>query len=101
MRAVKFLSNKDVKAQKVQMEYSKMLVESAKKVLEAVEEKSKMIKNGLDESGWIDRVLESMEVGDSGEKLRSLVGENFLEEWAGWVVEGWKESVTGLGLLKA
>lgn len=76
-------------------------MESAKQVVQAVGEVSKSIKNGLDESGWIDRVLESMEVGESGEQLRGLVGENFMEEWAGCMIEGWRESVTGLTLLKA
>ena len=75
-------------------------MESAREVMRAVVDEAKGTKNGLDESGWIDRVLESMEVGSSGEQLRSLVGENFLEEWAGSVVEGWRESVTGLGYLK-
>lgn len=75
-------------------------MESATQILEAVVEKSKVIKDGLDESGWIDRVLESMEARGPGEQLRNLVGENFVEEWAGFVVEGWRESVTGLGLLK-
>lgn len=76
------------------------MAESAKSVMEAVVQKSKEIKSGMDESGWIDRVLESIEVGDSGEQLRSLAGENFMEEWAGCMVEGWRDSVTGLGLLK-
>ncbi|CAD6448066.1 2ed61336-c5c5-4340-ab1c-4ca208159de1 [Sclerotinia trifoliorum] len=100
INATKFLLQKDLKAHKYQIEQNKALVESAKLVMEAVAEKSKGIKNGLDESGWIDRALETMEVGDSGEQLRSLVGENFIEEWAGFVVEGWRESVTGLGMLK-
>jgi N-terminal acetyltransferase B complex non-catalytic subunit len=99
-KATKFLSQKDVKAHKSQIEQNKALGESAKQVMQAVVDKSKGIKNGLDESGWIDQVLESMEVGASGEQVRSLVGENFLEEWAGSVVESWRESVTGLGLLK-
>ncbi|KAF7937706.1 uncharacterized protein EAE97_007502 [Botrytis byssoidea] len=98
--ATKLLALKDVKAHKLQVEQNKTLAESAKSVMEAVAEKSKEIKNGLDESGWIDRVLESMEVGDSVEQLRSLAGENFMEEWAGGMVEAWRDSVTGLGLLK-
>lgn len=98
--ATKFLAHKDVKAHKSQIEQSKLLVESAKSVMEAVAQKSKEIKSGMDESGWIDRVLESMEVGHSGEQLRSLAGENFMEEWAGCMVEGWRDSVIGLGLLK-
>ncbi|KAK6615242.1 cytoskeleton organization protein [Botrytis cinerea] len=98
--ATKFLAHKDVKAHKSQIDQSKLLAESAKSVIEAVVQKSKEIKSGMDESGWIDRVLESMEVGDSGEQLRSLAGENFMEEWAGCMVEGWRDSVTGLGLLK-
>ncbi|KAA8576322.1 hypothetical protein EYC84_006456 [Monilinia fructicola] len=100
IQATKFLARKDVKAHKSQVEQSKGLVESATQILEAVVEKSKVIKDGLDESGWIDRVLESMEARGPGEQLRNLVGENFVEEWAGFVVEGWRESVTGLGLLK-
>ncbi|QSZ28628.1 hypothetical protein DSL72_003127 [Monilinia vaccinii-corymbosi] len=100
IQATKFLMQKDVKAHKSQIEQNKVLTESARQILGAVVEKSKDIKNGLDESGWIDRILESMEVGESGKQVRDLVGENFVEEWAGFVVEGWRESVTGLGLLK-
>ncbi|ESZ98846.1 hypothetical protein SBOR_0704 [Sclerotinia borealis F-4128] len=100
INATKFLAQKDAKAHKLQIKHNRALVEGVKSVMEAVVEKSKAIKNGLDESGWIDQVLESMEVGESGEQLRSLVGDNFMEEWAGCVVEGWRESVAGLGFLK-
>lgn len=100
VNATKFLAQKELKAHKFQIKENKTLVERAKLVMETVVEKSKEIKDGLEEGGWIDQVLDSMEVGGLGEQLRNLVGDNFMEEWAGSMVEAWRESVTGLRLLK-
>lgn len=80
-----------------QAKLSKGSGESAKILANAVEKRCGVIKKGMDE-GWIDKVLESacaegtwLDEGDDG----------FMEEWAGEVVESWRESVAGLALLKA
>jgi N-terminal acetyltransferase B complex non-catalytic subunit len=99
-RAVKYLAQAHLKVGKTQIEENKKIGESAMRVKQAVEEKVKGIKDGLDESGWIDSVVEVLEVGGLGEQLRGMVGDNFVEEWAGEVVESWRESVVGLGYLK-
>jgi N-terminal acetyltransferase B complex non-catalytic subunit len=82
-------------------EYGRLLVE-------AVIEKSSMIKTGLDEGGWIDKVLESVlqvdrDVKDAnhiGETVKKVVDENFMEEWAGQVVESWRDSAMGFSYFK-
>jgi N-terminal acetyltransferase B complex non-catalytic subunit len=99
-RAVKYLGQAHLKVGKAQIEENKKIGESAVRVMQAVEEKVKGIKDGLDESGWIDSVVEVLEVGGLEDQLRGMVGDNFVEEWAGEVVESWRESVVGLGYLK-
>ncbi|PQE03427.1 N-acetyltransferase B complex non catalytic subunit protein [Rutstroemia sp. NJR-2017a BBW] len=99
-RAVRYLGQAHLKVAKAQIEENKKIGESAVKAKQAVEEKVKSIKDGLDESGWIDSVVEVLEVGGLGDQLRGMVGDNFVEEWAGEVVESWRESVVGLGYLK-
>jgi N-terminal acetyltransferase B complex non-catalytic subunit len=70
-------------------------------------EKSSTIKKSLDEGGWIDKVLESVQgdpdVADTTSvagTLRSVVDENFMEQWAGEVVDSWKDSVKGFAYFK-
>jgi len=79
------------------------------RVLETVASKSTSIKKSLDESGWIDRVLESLlqtnpdDTDDSSSvegTLEKLVDDNFREEWAGNVVESWRDSVIGFSHFK-
>ncbi|CAD6503993.1 BgTH12-05734 [Blumeria graminis f. sp. triticale] len=67
----------------------------AKALITKVVEKCTKIKTALDDCGWIDRVL----FGTHGE-VKMLVGELFIEEWAGVVVESWRENIKGLGYLK-
>ena len=91
-----------------QKEANTKVDELARKLLLLVVEKCAVVKRGLDEGGWIDKVLEStlpevQEGSDGGvvAALRELLDENFLEEWAGEVVESWREAVVGLSYLKA
>lgn len=74
------------------------------KLLQIVLEQVKVIKKGLDEGGWIDKLIdgalpESGSLQETSDLIRDLVDENFLEEWAGLVVESWGESAQGLNLL--
>jgi N-terminal acetyltransferase B complex non-catalytic subunit len=78
--------------------------EIAERIIQVVIEKSTAIKKGLDESGWIDRVLENLirgeqtsanELNTVADTLTGIIDENFLEEWAGHVLESWRDSVAG------
>lgn len=83
---------------------------TAEKLIKATIAKATVIKQSLDEGGWIDRVLKGVYQGDidvSADSLsipgtlKSVVDENFMEEWAGQVVESWKDSVKGFAYFKA
>ncbi|KAL2064750.1 hypothetical protein VTL71DRAFT_3888 [Oculimacula yallundae] len=81
------------------------------KLMSAVSEKVRGVKRGMDEGGWIDKVLECVlperEGDGEGEgdgvvsALRELLDEGFMEQWAGELVESWGDSGTGLGMLRA
>lgn len=88
--------------------------ELARKLLQLVMKKCADVKKGLDEGGWIDKVLECTllyaQDGANGvvgtslplvRSLKELLDENFMEEWAGQVVESWRDSVIGFSYLKA
>jgi N-terminal acetyltransferase B complex non-catalytic subunit len=79
-------------------------------LLQAVFEKSTAIKKGLDESGWIDKILESVSHGEQAstdqpisiaDTLKGIIDENFLEEWAGHVLESWRDSLVGFSNFKS
>ncbi|RDW64145.1 hypothetical protein BP5796_10647 [Coleophoma crateriformis] len=82
----------------------------AERLLKEVLSISENSRKSMDESGWIDRVLDSVIDGDkddSGEKSTTLAGAfkatvdaDFMENWAGEVVESWRDSVMGLACLK-
>jgi len=84
-------------------------IQLAERLVKAVIAKSAMIKQSLDEGGWIDKVLNSVFQGDldiSDDKsipgtFKSVVDENFMEEWAGQVVDSWRDSVKGFAYFKA
>lgn len=89
-----------------QREASAKIEELARKLLQQVVDKCTVVKKELDEGGWIDKVLECT-LPDAQEghgaivsSLRQLLDENFLEEWAGEVVESWRDSVIGFSYLK-
>jgi N-terminal acetyltransferase B complex non-catalytic subunit len=110
----KYLSQRGLRVHETQVEANKKAVEAAGRILQAVADKCAITKKELDESGWIDNVFNSVLQGDQDgaaerseasvsvvEILRGLVDENFLEEWAGQLVESWRDSVIGLSHLKA
>ena len=81
----------------------------ADRLVKAVIAKSVLIKQSLDEGGWIDKVLNSVFQGDMDEAagttsipgtLKGVIDENFMEEWAGQVVNSWKDSVKGFAYFK-
>ena len=81
----------------------------AKRLLQIIIEKSTAIKKGLDKGGWIDRVLESLTRGEEAganqpnavaDTLKGMINEDFLEEWAGHVLESWRDSVIGFAYFK-
>jgi N-terminal acetyltransferase B complex non-catalytic subunit len=101
-----YLSSQGKDIHESQVEANKKIVEVAQHLLEGVSEKSAVIKKGLDEGGWIDKVLDSVLQGPDGTgttvpgELRDMVDEAHLEIWAGDVVESWKDSTVGLSYLK-
>lgn len=83
--------------------------EAAKALLQTTVAKSTAVKKGLDESGWIDRVLESVSRGEQAgadepkgiaDTLKGMIDENFMEEWAGHTLESWRDSVIGFSFFK-
>lgn len=84
------------------------LSEQAKKLQEAIHKGWVQYKDRMDESGWIDQVIESVApseteiegVSEIAGPLKSLIGEDFLEERAGELVDSWRESIAGLTHLK-
>jgi N-terminal acetyltransferase B complex non-catalytic subunit len=109
-----YLSKQDKDFYGKQVEASTKIEELAQKLLKVVVKKCADIKKGLDEGGWIDKVLEcALPYATDGtdglvgaslplvSSLRELLDENFMEEWAGEVVESWRDSVVGFSYLKA
>lgn len=97
---------------KTQSQLSKEAEGASKKLIEQIVLKSTAIKKALEESGWMDRVLESV-AQDPAERhsetaqtkpivggFLDLVGEGFREDWAGNVLESWKDSVVGFSYFK-
>lgn len=75
----------------------------ARRLLEKTLKTIGTIKKGMDEGGLIDKVLDSVN-GTDGESVIGGLGElmdsGAMEVWAGDLVEGWRDAVVGLGLLK-
>lgn len=109
LRYNKYLRQPKIRVHSSQLQSNEKLMELAGRLTQLVANKCVSIKKELDESGWIDRLLESVvrsdEQSDASlpvvEALKELVDENFMEEWAGFVVESWRDSVVGLTYLKA
>lgn len=99
-------ANKQIKINAdILKEIGEELSGTTQQLQQVVLEQVKAIKKGLDEGGWIDKLIdgalpESGSLQETGDLVRGLVDENFLEEWAGLVVESWGESVQGLNLLQ-
>lgn len=84
--------------------------EIAKRLVEVVMGKATSIKRKLDEGGWIDRIMENVSQSEPesfqdspsiGSILMEIVTENFLEQWAGNVLESWRDSAVGFSYFKA
>jgi N-terminal acetyltransferase B complex non-catalytic subunit len=99
---------------KVQKDISSDVEDAVKDLQDAVLSKSATIKKTLGESGWMDKVLDSLtqtsdDIGKdkstSSEAfvttLSDVVGEGFMEDWAGNVVESWKDSIGGFSYFKS
>ncbi|KUJ22389.1 uncharacterized protein LY89DRAFT_636366 [Mollisia scopiformis] len=103
----KYLSTKGKAVHLSQTEASKKVTQAAEQLIRVVMEKCAFIKKGLDEGGWIDKVLESVfpdsQTGSElslTEAVRKVTDEVFMEEWAGDVVESWKDSIAGFSYIK-
>ncbi|KAF4637117.1 hypothetical protein G7Y89_g955 [Cudoniella acicularis] len=64
-----FLSKQGKEVHQSQAEASKKMEEVAKKVMKVVADKTLLIKKGLDEGGWIDKVLDSVLGGEEEESV--------------------------------
>lgn len=82
----------------------------AERIIKTIIESSSAIKNSLDGGGWIDMVINSVfqrDLGVDGDTtsipraLKSVVHEDFMEEWAGEVVDSWKDSAKGFAYFKS
>ncbi|PSR84113.1 N-acetyltransferase B complex non catalytic subunit-domain-containing protein [Coniella lustricola] len=85
---------------------AKSLEDVAGKVLAEGKERVKALKASLGEGGWLDRVEGWMvsredEAQDKLDALvRNVVGEAEMEEWAGRLVESWREGMKGMSAVK-
>lgn len=102
-----YLSKQDKGSVEQQKDANKKIGELARQLLQLVVDKCAVVKKGLDEGGWIDKVLErTLPEGQDGvdgavvRALRKVLDENFMEEWAGEVVESWRDSAVGFSYLK-
>jgi N-terminal acetyltransferase B complex non-catalytic subunit len=109
IKFIAYLSNAKQNVYNTKEETSVKTIEAAKGLLQTVVEKSTAVKKGLDESGWIDRVLESVSRGEQAsadepkaiaDTLKGMIDENFMEEWAGHILESWRDSVIGFSFFK-
>ncbi|KHJ30724.1 putative cytoskeleton organization protein [Erysiphe necator] len=80
---------------KSQIKNNEKILQEAVSLLSDVDQKAGKIRKSLNEAGWIDRVLNIF-----NDEVKETVNENFMEEWAGLVVESWRDSTIGLSYLK-
>lgn len=85
----------------------KALESAAAKTLGEAKGHVGVLKGVMNESGWLDKLLdvvlgeEDREVEELTEKVSEIVeGRGGAEEWAGKVVDGWREGVKGWGMVK-
>lgn len=105
-----YISRKGKDVYDKQAEANRTILDLAQRLLQTTMGKCAAVKKGLDEGGWIDKVLECVLPDETGEQegvssviveaLREHLDEGFMEQWAGEVAESWRDSVTGLSLLK-
>ncbi|KAF8863346.1 hypothetical protein BDZ45DRAFT_583867 [Acephala macrosclerotiorum] len=105
----KFLNGKGKAVYETQLEANKQITAAAEGLIRVVIDKCVVVKKGLDEGGWIDKVLGSVfpeseqhryPSASLVEAVRQVLDEVFMEGWAGEVVESWKESVAGFSYIK-
>jgi len=97
--------SKSIKDAKLRGEWESLkTIEAGRDLILEVMQKGLEIKRNLDEGGLIDWILEALLKEDDEEKesavgsvLKEVVDENFMELWAGEVVESWNDSVVGFG----
>lgn len=79
----------------------KVLEELATKILVGAKARVKEVKDALGQGGWLDRVEGWIfpEEDALGELVRDVVGASEVEEWAGKIVESWREGVKGFGMV--
>ena len=78
---------------------------TAGKVVAEIRGRVKELKERLGEGGWLDRVLEWTFGADGEDDIASAVstiigGRAVAEDWAGRVLESWREGVKGWGMVK-
>ncbi|KAF3762774.1 hypothetical protein M406DRAFT_264927 [Cryphonectria parasitica EP155] len=82
---------------------AKGLDELATKTLSAAKERVKELKNMLGQGGWLARIEGwTFPEGEDalGEMIRDVVGVGDVEDWAGKVVESWRDGVKGFEVVK-
>ncbi|RKF51363.1 N-terminal acetyltransferase B complex subunit arm1 [Golovinomyces cichoracearum] len=89
-----YIESYESSANESQLEINKKIMHSVSSLIDDVIRAAKSIKTGLQKGGWIDRVLDKID-----DELKTLVTEDFMEEWAGLVVESWRECASGLDYL--
>ncbi|EHL02710.1 hypothetical protein M7I_1226 [Glarea lozoyensis 74030] len=99
-----FLNSKEKTLHTSQSPHTPQILAQTKELKQAISEQAAAVKKGLDEGGWIDKVLDSVNGTQGNETLFSELGDlvdaGQLEVWAGDLVEGWKDSCEGLMLKK-
>ncbi|RFU26712.1 hypothetical protein B7463_g9620, partial [Scytalidium lignicola] len=106
----KYISSPERKISEQQKLLNTKLLETTQLLLTTVADKATAVNKVMEESGWIDRVLNyvleneqdgSQQSSDLVTKaLKSVIDEGFMETWAGEVVESWRDSVGGFVYLK-
>jgi hypothetical protein len=84
------------------------LYEISGKALGEVKSTVQRLKEALAEGGWLDRLLDLVFGGEDQEEedeVRKAVGEMVggragAEEWAGKVIESWREGMKGWGMVR-
>jgi N-terminal acetyltransferase B complex non-catalytic subunit len=100
--------SKSIKDSRLRAEWENLkTAEAGQNLILEVMQKSAEIKRNLDEGGLIDWILEALLKEDDEEAesavgmvLKEVVDENFMELWAGEVVESWNDSIVGFSYFR-
>jgi len=109
----KYISTPEKNVSPQQKARNAKLLEATRLLLKAIADKATAVNKAMEESGWIDRVLSyvleiEQDQSDGAQTssdlvvnaLKSVISEDFVENWAGEVVESWRDSVGGFAHLK-